>query len=331
MLFEREEHTQNRSPMVRSLLFACAYLSPEPIPEDILKQWIRAEQTESDSEDIFNSCKQLLLRYSMVTTGGDAPSLVIHRLVQEVLRHEHLKAFTGLLLIQLMNAVNTNFYLYTIPSENEARRTQRLPHLLSLIDHYDRSLEKHDSEDAIVAVSLHNAAYVYNDMGDSNKAKDLLERALVINKRHYGTDHAQVAGILVNLGIAYEALGDSVKAKELLERALVIDVRHYGPDYAAMVIALGNLGNVYWTSPGSVEAKELLEHALVINQRRNGADHAQVARTLGNLGVVHRALGDSMKAKQLLQRTSICMRPRAYSAISPIVLDSAYEETHSAY
>jgi Tfp pilus assembly protein PilF len=72
---------------------------------------------------------------------------------------------------------------------------------------------------------------VYGRLGDTQKKRELLERALAINERHYGPDHPNVATTLTNLGIVYGRSGDTQKSRELLERALAIKERHYGPDH----------------------------------------------------------------------------------------------------
>ena len=59
-------------------------------------------------------------------------------------------------------------------------------------------------------------------MGDYSRQRELLERALVIDERTYGRDHAEVAPTLNNLGNVYSDLGDTNKAREVLERALTI-------------------------------------------------------------------------------------------------------------
>jgi tetratricopeptide (TPR) repeat protein len=78
---------------------------------------------------------------------------------------------------------------------------------------------------------LDNLGVAYGDLGDFHKMKELLERALLIEERHYGSEHPQVAAILTDLGVVYGALGDAHKGKEVIERALLIKERHYGPDH----------------------------------------------------------------------------------------------------
>jgi len=56
-------------------------------------------------------------------------------------------------------------------------------------------------------------------LGNAEKKRELLERMLVIEKRHYGLEHPEIATILNNLGNAYGNLGDTQKKREFLERA----------------------------------------------------------------------------------------------------------------
>ena len=65
-------------------------------------------------------------------------------------------------------------------------------------------------------------------MGEHLKMRELLERALAIEERHYGSEHVQVALTLNSLGNAYGALGDHEKAKAVLQRALRLMEAHYG-------------------------------------------------------------------------------------------------------
>jgi tetratricopeptide (TPR) repeat protein len=73
----------------------------------------------------------------------------------------------------------------------------------------------------------------------------LLEHALPILKKYYGSNHFIVVRTLVNLGTAYRALGNPQKAKELLEQVLAIQEEHYGPDHFEVARTLMSLGNAY--------------------------------------------------------------------------------------
>jgi hypothetical protein len=47
-----------------------------------------------------------------------------------------------------------------------------------------------------VADTLNNLGDSYRSLGYAQKSRELLERALVINERHYGPDHSNINKIL---------------------------------------------------------------------------------------------------------------------------------------
>ena len=60
---------------------------------------------------------------------------------------------------------------------------------------------------------LRNLGIAHQILGEYEKAKDVLERALNIDEKHCGQDHIEVAITLTNLGNVYSKLGDYDKAK----------------------------------------------------------------------------------------------------------------------
>ena len=73
-----------------------------------------------------------------------------------------------------------------------------------------------------MAHTLVNLSITYRGLGDHQKAKELLEKALPILEKHYGENYPEVAIALENLTSAEKALGNDQRAKELLERASAI-------------------------------------------------------------------------------------------------------------
>ena len=105
------------------------------------------------------------------------------------------------------------------------------------------------------ASALENLAFQYNKVGDHQKEKELLERALTIKKRVHGPEHVDVAATLGFLGNAFGRLGDYPKQKELLERALSIQEREYGPQHVEVGLTLGNLGTAFGYLGDELKAK----------------------------------------------------------------------------
>jgi len=96
-----------------------------------------------------------------------------------------------------------------------------------------------------VAITLTNLGNACGKIGDMEKKRRLLERALTIKEREYGLNHVAVAVTLTNLGNAYGELGDVEKQRQLLERALLIEELEYGRHHRELAITLTNLDNTY--------------------------------------------------------------------------------------
>ena len=87
-----------------------------------------------------------------------------------------------------------------------------------------------------MALTLNNLGIAYNGLCDHAKARVVLERALPIMKRAYGSESKEVAITLNNLGDAYDKLGDYAKTRDVLEAALPIMERTLGIDHAIVDI-----------------------------------------------------------------------------------------------
>ena len=72
---------------------------------------------------------------------------------------------------------------------------------------------------------------MYERLGEYNQAKELHEKALIIRKKIFGEDHADVATSYNNLALVYEHLGEYNHAKELHEKALMIMKQIFGEDH----------------------------------------------------------------------------------------------------
>jgi tetratricopeptide (TPR) repeat protein len=75
-----------------------------------------------------------------------------------------------------------------------------------------------------VATTLTDLGNAFKSLGDAQKSRELLERALAIKEKYYGLDHPEVVTTLTNLGNAYRSLGGAQKSRDLLERALVTNI-----------------------------------------------------------------------------------------------------------
>ena len=138
-----------------------------------------------------------------------------------------------------------------------------------------------------------------------NEAKEYHEKALIIRKKIFGEEHADVATSYNNLGIVYRNLGQYNEAKEHYEKAVIIRKKIFGEEHAAVATTYNNLGIVYQDLGQYNEAKEHYEKAVIINKKIFGEEHAAVATSYNNLGGVSQDLGQYNEAKEHYEKALI--------------------------
>ena len=96
-----------------------------------------------------------------------------------------------------------------------------------------------------VALCQSSLANVYGDMGENEKARDLLEKALTSNIENFGKQHPNVAAVQSNLALIYYDLAEYKKARDLLENALASDIANFGKHNPNVAMSQTNLAAVY--------------------------------------------------------------------------------------
>jgi tetratricopeptide (TPR) repeat protein len=315
-----EEDSSKRLLAVKILQY-CAYLHGNAIPTILIYLLIgqlmpEIKQDASELELLLNYCLNILRQQSLININAVEKTLTIHALTQTVLQDMIGQKSLQLEIVEtLINTCNA-FYLETNTKYYLSDARSLLPHLQTLLKHVDSSPTLTSSE--TVTALIHNLGITHYSLGDALKAKEYLERALLIEEKTYGKDHPQVAPILNNLGNAYGDLGDAAKKKELLERVLVIRGKAYGEDDPQVASTLADLGNAYADLGDWAKAKEYLERALKIQEKAYGKDDPQVAFTLVDLGNAYGALGDAVKKKAYLKR-ALVIEEKVYEKDSPYI------------
>jgi len=152
-----------------------------------------------------------------------------------------------------------------------------------------------------IAVLLFNLANAYGRVGDAKRKREVLERVLRIEERHYGAEHEYVAATLNNLANAHFSAGDPHEAKSLLERCLTIKQRSNVPR-ACIVLTQNNLANAYRLCGDLGKAQTLLEQVLRSELEQKGDGHYEVAMVRNNLASVLCRVGDAPGARALLEK-----------------------------
>jgi len=266
------DKVQKAEPAAADLLRLCAFLAPDDIPEAMFLD--TPEDIGTDLQSLVGNPHKLnialreLLKYSLLRRNSNEHTIVVHRLVQAVLRNEMNEETRKQWAERAIKIVSWSF-----PDaravEEWPRCQQWLPHALactSFIEQWKLAFPE--------AARLLNEAGVYlDDRAQYQEAEPLYQRALAIRKEALGLSHPDTAQSLNNLAALYDSQGQLELAESLYQRALAIRKEVLGSLHPDTATSLNNLGYLY-RALGKLElAKPLYKQALEIFKQVLGPDH----------------------------------------------------------
>jgi serine/threonine protein kinase len=157
--------------------------------------------------------------------------------------------------------------------------------------------------------TLQNLACAYAQTRDFEKARLLLERAVLLKEKALGRDHPDVAISLSALSSAMTELGRPQEAFELSNRAVEIYMRHGDPDTRETATAFEDRGVALSALGRYPEAENDLERALKIFERAPESTHPAAAEVLQALGEISLAQRDAAGAVALVERALAISEP----------------------
>ena len=98
---------------------------------------------------------------------------------------------------------------------------------------------------------------LYKDLGDYNKAIEIIENNLIIYKKHYGSNHYKIAKIIRNLGAVFLSSGDLKRAEMLFNESLTISKSINHPDQFKSLESLAEVNIIKIQNSENSEQKSL--------------------------------------------------------------------------
>jgi tetratricopeptide (TPR) repeat protein len=296
-----------RVAFAAEVLNLCAFLAPDEIPRDLVREELNAGGL------VFDIAVGALRGYSLVEASE--ASLSVHRLVQTVVREALPLALRSTWAERAVERINRAFPTSFLDDPDIwSRCTLLLPHA-----------QASTAQAELLNVAgeatgdLMNAAGAYLIIhANFVEARATFERALRIHKAVYGADHPQIASINSNLGSVLRSLGNLSGAQAAHERALRIAEGVYGLDHHNVATIANNLGGVLQDLGDLSGARLAFERALQIDERLYGPDHPEVAKRVNNLGVILKVQGDLSGARLAFER-ALQIGERVYGPDHPYV------------
>jgi serine/threonine-protein kinase len=143
---------------------------------------------------------------------------------------------------------------------------------------------------------------------DYERAHQLLEEAVGIQRRRFGASSPQYAISLDNLGTSLIDRGDLSGAEAKLREGLAIERRVMGAGHPDLVYPLNNLGNVLLQQGEWRAAEPFLKEALDINLARLGPSHPRLAGPMHNWARMLQQQGDYAQAHRYFDRLQTIMQ-----------------------
>ncbi|MEO8679912.1 MAG: serine/threonine-protein kinase [Vicinamibacterales bacterium] len=159
---------------------------------------------------------------------------------------------------------------------------------------------------------------VYQRMGLHAKALPLLEQALAIGRRTFGSESVKVAYSLTELGVLQRELGNLAAAEALINEGLAMRRRLLGNVDKDVAVTLVELARVLKDRGRLAEAEAPIREALAIRQQMFGDEHRETATSKSELGLLLWERGDLAGAEPLL-RENVATSQRVLGADHPNV------------
>lgn len=278
----------------RGLLNLCAYLSPDGVELEILKEC--ASQTEilpdplcSDLVDEVQCAEAVaalttyaLIRVEPVAEWGD--TLILHRLLGEIARDMLDAAEQAKWSEAAVMMVRRLMPGEAIDPSDWPLCTRLAPHARAMLP---LEADKGPMGQALAYV-LNQAAVYLNARGDYDGATMLLRRRISIGETVYSGDPLKNAVALGNLAGRLEKREVGwAEAEEIHARALEIFEAHLPADDPLIAAALSNMAWIPWQKKDFAKAEDLYLRALKIDKAAHGVTSTQYATRLNNLGTVY--------------------------------------------
>jgi tetratricopeptide (TPR) repeat protein len=233
--FTQVEH---KDSIAADLLRACAFLSPDAIPEELftggaseLGPHLAALQ---EHPTYLNEAVAVLRRFSLIQREREKQVISIHRLVQAVLLMEMDEPARNTWAERTVRAVNDVFPYVEFKTWSQFERY--LPHALMCA----RNIDTYNLQFAEAARLLNQVAYYLDVRAQYEQAEPLYQRALQISEQVLGPQHPDTATSLNNLAELYRSQGKYEQAEPLFQRALALLERALGNNHPSTKIVRGN-------------------------------------------------------------------------------------------
>jgi RNA polymerase sigma factor (sigma-70 family) len=258
------------------------------------------------SADLVDQVLESLRDLSLLTFSLDGETVMMHRLVAQVVRH-------GLIRRRRLGAVCwvaasvLEAHAIAVAGSRDRPAVRRISqHVAALLDN-TAGLAEEEADEELAEILLRLrfiSLYHLIELGDSALQAIAVGEPLTADlEQMLGPGDPDTLNARNSLAAAYLAAGRVTDAIPLFEQTLTVFQRQLGPDHPDTLTAQNNLASAYQDAGRIAEAIRLYELNLTERDRLLGADDVSTLTSRGNLAAAFLAAGRAAEAIPLLEQT----------------------------
>ena len=300
LALEAVEAIETYGPAAAQLVRLCAFLAPDPIPDEAFLGNAKAIEEPLQAyvadEASWDETVEAATRFALLERDPDGRTLSLHRLVADVVRDGMDDDARRAGTLAAVRAVNMAFPDGEYGTWDVCARL--LPHALLLRE----AVKDEEIVHTRASRMLDRTASYLEQRGRYSEAEPIFREALAMRRALHGDDHPNVAAALNNLGLLLRNMGRYDEATAALEEAVAIDGWLPEADDLDVAAHLDNLGGVHLALRRYAEAETGFRRALELREKRLGPDHPDVSIHLNNLALALGEQGAFGEALELRER-----------------------------
>jgi eukaryotic-like serine/threonine-protein kinase len=201
----------------------------------------------------------------------------------------------------------TDVFRTSVPSPNQSRGVTAREVLDSAAMRVERDLS---AQPQVRARMMLEIGKTYYELGLPDRARELLEGALVLWRGHSPEGSRELGQTLEALGAVQLAQGDLERAEHSYQEALTLRRRLLGPRHGDVARTLNGLAAVLRARHRPRDAESMSREALAIDRARPGDNRVDVAQSLMGLADARLDQGDFGGANPLYRQALVFLRAK---------------------
>ncbi|MDJ0838766.1 MAG: serine/threonine-protein kinase [Acidobacteriota bacterium] len=312
------------------------YDAASAMAEDI-RRYFRNEPVTAKPPSLSYLLSKLFQRHKAAFAGG---VLVILALVLGIVgattgavraRKAQLKAEA-----EAAKVLQTQDILDAFLSSPDPTQMGREVTMLELLDAFTEKLEKGELEAAagadpeVLAGVQFTLSDTYKNLGEHQKAAELVQKALDIRREVLGEDHPDTLKAASHLASIYYYLSRTADAEALIDRTLAAQIAVLGERHRETLRTLNVKAMVLGRRNRKQESLELHQKVYRIRKQTLGPTHPETLQSMNNLAVRYKVL-EKMEESEALLREIVRLRAQELGPKHKDTLQSVQNMVNQLY